>query len=356
MKAWLLLLVSLLLTSTSFAFEDAPVQRVLADSAGVLNMESFALADIANKPGTWILATMSPGPRSGHYLMNSFFINGATGKFVKHPGGVDGVNVEGTLNILGTLKGTPPAKSVYSYQWLIPSPIGFINGVGREKVSPWAFRNSHALIVLRFSEDLSDPSRLLPILDVPEAWRDFVLPAWRYYQAHPGLFDVQAVAHNREHLQKLWLGENPILAAAAGQALAETDGGGEGLVIPPLAGSSELRQAVATHLLLKYEPQSLGEAAVEDVGEVVDAAQRAEDFKGIALGALVALREKDHRTSLLGFRLLERVEKKQGTLGYKSEADKSVWAILRSASLAMLRQNAAFMRQDPPQATQAATK
>ena len=328
-----------------------PVEQDISRmSRDVMNIAELNLTSIdKNSKRPWILASIKHDATSGSVVVRSFGINGDTGKTIKLDG-KDTIKMSGDVHILSTLTGIAP-KNDNSFNWEFPYNAAHIFGRPNNVIEDSAnkFRSFRGTAIFHLPKNWSIPEEVLPIYSIPDEWQKSVLPAWKYSQEHLGMFDAKLIEKNHQQLQELLKNENPFLAIAAGRLLTNEQSIDRKPIETALSASSKLRQAVFTYLLLKNSPPATDESVVKDMGDIVDAATTADSLQGIGLGALTALRENEHHVSFSGFRLLEKLEKKQAALGSKTEADQYVNTILRVASLPLLRQSASYTMSVPPE-------
>jgi hypothetical protein len=193
--------------------------------------------------------------------------------------------LEGSLDVIAVLNGTPSTKQ-YNYKWeilanrLSPSDDGYIfqnwKGVFDHR---FPFEGTGD-VVCQLEQGSLD---IIPCYLIPTGWRKDVLPAFQYFRAHRELFRSDKAKENQEVLKQLVEDKNPILAIAAWSILDEANLLDQATMQHALQSSTDIKQAVLTHVFLK---SSSGDAvaAMRAVSDVIGTATKSGAIEGIELG------------------------------------------------------------------------
>lgn len=355
-KKRMILQGSLILTLLALSLWSIParavgVEEIENDVETVREAIAFDLNNIAAKAERpWVVAKVTPDKDSGIGIVGSFSINGKTDEAVRVPGGQDFELIKGSFRVVSTLTGTVSEMGMErKYRW--QSPIDMwssdIRGAHPDVPSkiPPRFREG-GWVVFRWSEDLSDPAQLLPGYPLPADWQEHIQPAWQFFQKNPDLFKPELAAARREQLWKLLEGNNPILAIEACRTLAAGPALDQTFIEGPVSRSTGYRQAAFVYLLMKM-PAPTGSTTVDDLRRLIETAERAEKVQGLALGALMILRD-GQPTNVNGFRLLDALEQRLSNVALPNIRNDYLSAVLNKAALPLLRRNSAFMRSVAP--------
>ena len=272
----------------------------------------------------WVISQIRPSARSGHGFSVGSYIDGDTGKIVSSPNARDFTLIEGTWRILATLTGILK-KETGDYHW---EAVEYSRNNTEDTAVCSPFRENGGLIICRINEKLEGADRIKPVFLLPPGWEKFVVSAWKYYQANPELFWKELAPKNREKLQKLLTDKNPLLAILACRALGEAGLLDHASMRQPLSESRESEQAALMFLLWKHTPENARSAFVETIIKMVQEAKTSEEIKGIALGALFTYEPFDGLQFEL--QLMKALEKKQLSLGTRTETDRYIDAIVKN--------------------------
>lgn len=254
---------------------------------------------------TWIVAQVTPGVSSGTSCSLQEYLAPPMGGKDVHAEVIPGppvIQIYGHLKVTATLTGQM-TQLMWKYDWETPAPtfMGSSTGGGVLTSDPRWKRLEHNApfsdadaMVCRFNPDIDPKTDMEHVFDpavaIPAEWQSYVAPALEFMQQHPDLkIDQPSTGKigpaRIAELRRLMTDTNPFLAGAACRQLAKTGSLDAASVQAALQGSSGLRQALFTYLVVEDAMQPGLIAALKSA---IDGTISSEQRQGIALGIFTA--------------------------------------------------------------------
>ena len=176
----------------------------------------------------------------------------------------------GEFHILLTLFGSV-IKPKEKYSWFIHFPIRDIASYAKRKdafVNFAFYQESHGgTVICRINKNIGGIAadgylRYDPVYLIPTDYQGYVLPALKFYKAHPGLLDDQnpsTAPHpqkNKATLSDLIGSNNPLLAAAALRAFIANSPSNASALKPYLEHLQGIPLALGCYMLLEHSLQT----------------------------------------------------------------------------------------------------
>lgn len=311
------------------------------DYQAVHDLDGFRFEQIIPRVGQpWVVMKIKPGPFSGGLSEAGARMNPKTDKIEVLSNATASLWVEeASAKVLATLVGIPPQQEYDIYRAYKPEfhrfgPFNSADGWYRP------FQQG-GVAVCCVHENLADkdPAKFSPLYLIPEDWGSLVKDAFEYFKANRDLFDPKGVVTNRDRLEKLLLGDNPLLAAVACRVLAEARQLNQDLFIEnDLKVAKGFRQAVFVRYVLKSTtPEEAGKvsAAME---RTIDQVGSMQQLRPLVLGATYAASEaKNPEVKHACSRILQRLEEKYAKLASAEAADEYILTAFQTAGVTPAR-------------------
>ena len=165
------------------------------------------------------------------------------------------------------------------------------------------------------------PTRFRPLYAIPSSWREYVLPAIKYFQEKPNLLEVKLALENQKALIGALDHENPFIAASAFRTLLKAHLLPNDLKKKIIASSTGLQQMILMKLVLDGMRGSPTKEFIQELSQIVVETNQADHVWGIGF-VMKSLRSSET------IRLKEALVKKASVWGVKTQADKNLEHIL----------------------------
>jgi hypothetical protein len=267
----------------AMALTPAAEAALLHDARAAHDVASLRLGDY--EPGgrpAWILAAVSPGPRSGSGTIPGAYIDGKTGTLVQPPGARPVMVKEGTWKALSASPpGGHPASGTFS--WNEPPTSKRILDP-EDLYSP--FIHGGALL-FRPVAGKADIEQFGAARVIFTDWSAQVAPAFAFHEANPFLLDPGPQTASVKSLVQITTGQNLVLAAVAFRVLLQL-----GLAQPDWVRAQILRVsgplgAVFGFLTVAVAGPNLSRPFAHETVQALDTASEP-TLRAVSLGAFSA--------------------------------------------------------------------
>lgn len=318
----------------------------------------------------WIFAKVTPDTKDGQFTGVSR--NPATGIYTQIPGQLVTQVWKGTIKTFAPIVGTAE-QQVWNYEWHLPAAIYqqyLVSNSGT--ADPYlAFYGKNAIVCRIIGGSSTTTAETLyakfyPIYLVPSQWEAYVVPALSYLHDNAGVFQSKNAVKNADLWWKLTEDANPIVATQALRVLHQGTAVDETRLYKLLTGTTGLKQAVFTCVVLGLKPPQstllsesrLSELRISEssrpsfavqqgvndaINKIIQGAKSSTELEGIAWGIWAAAaapttrRGRDGTAKLRRIELLETflegIQKKQNTFHSHTHADSRLYTWLRAANI-----------------------
>jgi hypothetical protein len=185
-------------------------------------------------------------------------------------------------------------------------------------------------VICRLDQEARDRSQFGHLRLLPRDWGRYVYPAWGRLQQNRLLFVDLPTGQNRQRLTDMLTDQNPLLAAEACRALAESAALPDDLFTDVLPAERGCRQAVMTLLVLESVPEGKSDETFAALAKIIDEARGPEHVQGIGLAALAAIYDTSRPPSQYStaLRLLETLRRRAPALKGDADAGRYLRSIL----------------------------
>ena len=270
--------------STGSAKNRPQLEADKADSVEVVrDLYSLHFQKLQSAAGNvWVLARVTPNPafEQGQYMSPL--------RPLDQP-------EHGSLHFLSILAGTA-GEDQEKYSWVIHYPIDDVGDYVRRKDafanSAFSHSTGGGIVVCRINKSLPGEVpegyyRYNPAYLLPSEYQSYVLPAFKFFGAHPGLIDEEHPttkdAHQENVLRSLLHNGNPLLAAAALRALVSSNLLSGAEVTRYLERLQGIPLALSCYIVLKRTAQHQGEEdnGVKSLSSVISSATTTDRLQSV---------------------------------------------------------------------------
>jgi hypothetical protein len=300
--------------------------RLLHDARAVHDTASLRFRDFeTNGEPSWVLATVTPAPRSGSATVPGAYIKADTGELVM-PGAAETVVVKA-----GSWKAEAAARAGQStggtYDWTEPLEEKRTL-LPEDYYSPFVHGGT---MLCRPTSSAPGIEQFGPVHLLFPEWGQYVTAASAFTQRHRALFEADQLGPTAvAELEQLLSQDNALLAVLAFRALSQGGRMTSNLVRELLARAEGHALAIFTYLILVSPGPEAGNPLAQEVDGLVRTSPQAPKIRSVALGAFAAALFRSGDSAILSYSrsLLRAVRQRLDMPGVASDQESYVPLIL----------------------------
>ena len=242
-------------------------------------VNSLNLREVLGSQATWILGLangeVEPQPPAKEV------VDPQTGRktFIQIP---VPQKAKGTCIRLKMLAGRE-SKEKWTYAWEIPDDE--FPPRGRPREAFLQLLGKDVTVIARLEETAVEGVPFSRVIEIPQEWASFVVPAVEYLGSHPSVFNVKGTDKTDPELANLLSNSNPFLRLTAAQTLSEAHRLAWSDLKDPITTSEGLAQAALFHVALKGLPPQEETAMFTALQKFIQDSADSSRLKGLALAA-----------------------------------------------------------------------